>query len=535
MSDFLVHEAAWARAREMPDEVAFYLEDAPPVTFGAVAREARALANAMAQLGLRAGDTVSFLLPNWREAVPINIAASALGLAINPIVPIYRDAECLHILKDAGTRLLFVPELWRGFAYADMIQGLRDQLPALEHVIVVRPQRAGASSYEEFVRKGEGRDTPLPDVDPDAVKLVLYTSGTTGPAKAVLHSHRTLAASRAEGAAYWRVSEGDVVFMPSPVTHITGYSLAVEWPFFAPVKAALMLRWEAGAAIDYIERVQATLTVGATPFLQELVAEARRRGTGVPSLRMFACGGAAVPPDLMRLANATFTNCRCHRMYGSTEAPAITRGWMDAGEEELAAVTDGRIIDWDVAVRDSAGAPCSVGTDGEILVRGPGLFIGYRNAAQTAASFSPDGYFMTGDIGHVTAEGAICITGRSKDIIIRGGENLSAKEIEDVLHRHPAIAEAAAVSMPHARLGECVCAFLILSDAAAAPQFDELVRFVASSGLARQKIPERIEIVQSFPRTPSGKIRKDQLRATIREMLAREAGAQVPLRQKPGI
>jgi acyl-CoA synthetase (AMP-forming)/AMP-acid ligase II len=522
MADFLVHEGAWERARDVPDEVAFYLEDAPPVTFGAVAREARALANGMAQLGLRAGDTVSFLLPNWLEAVPINIAASALGLAVNPIVPIYRDAECLHILKDSGARLLFVPESWRGFAYADMIHGLRDRLPSLEHVIVVHGNAADASSYEALLRKGEDRDVPLPDVDPDAVKLVLYTSGTTGPAKAVLHSHRSLAASRGAGAEYWRPSADDVVFMPSPVTHITGYSLAVEWPFFAPVKAALMLRWEAGAAIDYIERVGATLTVGATPFLQELVAEARRRGTGVPSLRMFACGGAAVPPDLIRLANTVLTNCRCHRMYGSTEAPAVTRGWMDAGEEELAATTDGRIIDWDVAVRDSAGGPCPVGSDGEILVRGAGLFLGYRDAAQTEASFSADGYFLTGDIGHVTEEGAICITGRSKDIIIRGGENLSAKEIEDVLHRHPAIAEAAAVSMPHARLGESVCAFLIIAEAAATPRFDELVQFVAGAGLARQKIPERIEIVQSFPRTPSGKIRKDQLRAMIREQLARE-------------
>ncbi len=518
-----MHEAAWARARHVPDEVALYLEDEPPVSFGAVTREARALAAGMAQLGLRAGNTVSFLLPNWREAMPINIAASALGLAINPIVPIYRDAECLHILKDAGTRLLFVADTWRGFGYAAMIQDLRSQLPALEHVIAVRPQRADASSYQALLRNGEGRDVHLPEVDPDAIKLVLYTSGTTGPAKAVLHTHRTLAAGRGAGAAYWRVGADDVVFMPSPVTHITGYSLALEWPFFAPVKAALMLRWEAGAAIDYIERVHATLTVGATPFLQELVAEARRRGTGVPSLRMFACGGAAVPPDLIRLANATFTNCRCHRMYGSTEAPAVTKGWMDAGEEELAAATDGRIIDWDVVVRDPGGAACPIGCDGEIFVRGPGLFIGYRSTSQTAASFSHDGYFMTGDIGHVTADGAICITGRSKDIIIRGGENLSAKEIEDVLHRHPAIAEAAAVSMPHARLGECVCAFLILSDTAAAPGFDEIVRFVASSGLARQKIPERIEIVQSFPRTPSGKIRKDQLRARIRETLEREA------------
>jgi acyl-CoA synthetase (AMP-forming)/AMP-acid ligase II len=526
-SDETIHERLWARAAEKPDAIFIHLENAPPATFGQVADDAVAAARAMAALGLVPGDVVSFQLPNWIETAAINAAASALGLVVNPIVPIYRGAECLHILQDARTKLLFIPEAIRGFDYRTMIDGLRPLLPDLRAVVVARPEHSrwegsDAIGYEEFIAAGKHHPVAWPKVDPNAVKLVLYTSGTTGRAKGVLHTHNTLAASRKSGVRYWGVGRGDVMFMPSPVTHITGYSLALELPILEDIEAALMLRWEAGAAIDFIEKTGATLTVGATPFLQELIAEAERRGTRLPSLRMFACGGAAVSPDLIRQGNRVFERCRCHRMYGSTEAPAITRGWMGPGEEELAASTDGKIIGWEVVVLDADGRRLPQGQDGEIAARGPALTVGYADAQQTAEAFTADGYFLTGDLGHVTPDGAIVITGRKKDLIIRGGENLSAKEIEDVLHRHPAIREAAIVSMPHARLGESVCAYVIAADPENPPGFAEITAFVAASGMARQKFPERMEIVAEFPRTPSGKIRKDVLRTTIRDLLARE-------------
>jgi acyl-CoA synthetase (AMP-forming)/AMP-acid ligase II len=528
-----IHEKLWERAAEKPDAVAIHLEHAPPVTFGQIAEDAIAVARALSAQGLVPGDVISFQLPNWHEAAAINAAASALGLVVNPIVPIYRGAECLHILQDARTKLLFIPETIRGFDYRGMIDGLRPLLPDLRAVVVVRPvhdswEQSGAIPYDAFIAAGKDQPVEWPKVDPNAVKLVLYTSGTTGRAKAVLHTHNTLAASRMAGVRYWRVGPGDVMFMPSPVTHITGYSLALELPILEDIQAALMLRWEAGAAVDYIDRVGATLTVGATPFLQELIAEVERRGQRLPSLRMFACGGAAVPPDLIRAGNRVFAHCRCHRMYGSTEAPAITRGWMGEGEEERAAVTDGKIMGWEVLVLDADGVPLPNGQDGEIAARGPALTVGYGDPAQTAESFTEDGYFLTGDLGHITPDGAILITGRKKDLIIRGGENLSAKEIEDVLHRHPGIREAAIVSMPHARLGESVCAYVIAADAAAPPGFAEITAFIAAAGLARQKFPERIEIIDDFPRTPSGKIRKDVLRTMIRELLTLEAQGERP-------
>jgi acyl-CoA synthetase (AMP-forming)/AMP-acid ligase II len=277
----------------------------------------------------------------------------------------------------------------------------------------------------------------------------------------------------------------------------------------------LMEAWNADAALALIDRHSCVGTVAATPFLVELAAAARAAGNGLPTFRFFACGGAAVPADLIPAANAAFENARAFRVFGASEVPLVSFGWPQ--DERLAATTDGEVVDYDVRIVDHDDHDLPRGAEGEILARGPGMMMGYADQAQTAEAITPDGYFRTGDLGVLSADGAITITGRKKDLIIRGGENISAKEIEDVLHSHPAVREAAVVAMPHDRLGEGVCAYVILcgdADAAA------LAAHVGASGMAKQKIPERFEMVDDFPRTASGKVRKDQLRAAIKDLLA---------------
>jgi acyl-CoA synthetase (AMP-forming)/AMP-acid ligase II len=300
--------------------------------------------------------------------------------------------------------------------------------------------------------------------------------------------------------------------MPSPVTHVSGYSNGLELPFLAGTRTVLMESWNALDALSLIQQHQIRGTVAATPFLQELVTRAKEAGTTLPSMRFFACGGAAVPPEIVRSANALFGKPVAFRVFGSSEVPLVTLGFPKDGE--LAATTDGEIIDYEVRIVDDEDRDVPPGGEGEILARGPAMFMGYADEAQTREAITADGYFRTGDIGRVTPENAVLITGRKKDLIIRGGENISAKEIEDVLHLHPKVAEAAVVAMPHERLGEGVCAFVIAKGEA--PTFADLVAFVAASGLAPQKRPERVEIVEEFPRTASGKIRKDLLRARLR-------------------
>lgn len=480
------------------------------ITRAELLADAAALSAALHARGLRPGDVVAFQVPNWAEAAVINLAAAMSGLVVNPIVPIYRDHEVSLMLADCRARAFFVAASFRNYDFAAMAARIAPALPDLAHVFTVRG--AGEQDYAALLAEGRGQGFTRPQVDPLGVKMVLYTSGTTGRPKGVLHSHVTLARVLAESGRFWGLKPGEATLMPSPVTHVSGYANGLEAPLVCGTRTVLMESWDAQAALDLIDRHQAVGTVAATPFLVELAAAARASGNRLPSFRYFACGGAAVPADLIPAANAAFENCRAFRVFGASEVPLVSFGWPQ--DEALAATTDGKIVDYTVRIVDDEDRDLPDGQEGEILARGPGMLMAYADAQQTAEAITADGFFRTGDLGVRSPEGAITITGRKKDLIIRGGENISAKEIEDVLHTHPAVKEASVVAMPHERLGEGVCAYVIA--AGDAPTAEALAAHVAHSGLARQKIPERFEFVADFPRTASGKVRKDQLRAMIR-------------------
>lgn len=504
-----IAQQAIALAEGDPDFVVL-LENDIAVTRAQAVADARALAAALHARGLRPGDVVAFQVPNWREAIVINLAAAMSGLVVNPIVPIYRDHEVSVMLADSRARAFFVASSFRKFDYAAMARRLAATLPDLAHVFTVRGD--GADDYAALVAEGRDLRFAPPAVDPLGVKMVLYTSGTTGRPKGVLHSHVSIARILRESGRHWGLMPGEATLMPSPVTHVSGYANGLEAPFICGTRTVLMESWDAAEALSLIDRHRCVGTVAATPFLVELAAAARASGNPLPSLRFFACGGAAVPADLIPAANAAFAQCRAFRVFGASEVPLVTFGW--PGEEALAATTDGAIVDYDIRIVDDHDNDLPDGQEGEILARGPGMMLGYADEGQTREAITAQGFFRTGDLGVRTPEGAITITGRKKDLIIRGGENISAKEIEDVLHAHPGVREAAVVAMPHERLGEGVCAYVIT--AGEPPSAGELAAHVAASGLARQKIPERFEFRTDFPRTASGKVRKDQLRADVK-------------------
>lgn len=496
-----------------PDFVQFIAGDRH-VTRRELLADAEALSVGLADLGLIAGDVISFQTPNWLEAAVINLAAALSGFVINPIVPIYRDAEVGMMLADCRAKAFIVAASFRNYDFAAMADRLKPSLPDLDYIITVRGD--GALSYESLLDAGRGRAFARPVVDPASVKMLLYTSGTTGRPKGVLHSHNTLTRVLQQSAQHWGIDAGDAIIMPSPVTHVSGYANGLEMPFVVGTQTILMEAWNADDALALIGTHDVVGTVAATPFLTELADAATRVGERLPSLRFFACGGAAVPPDVIPAANKAFANCHAFRVFGSSEVPLVTLGYPAAPDERLAATTDGAIIDYAVRIVDDEDQDVPVGGEGEILARGPAMFLGYADEQQTRDAITADGYFRTGDIGCITAEGGILITGRKKDLIIRGGENISAKEIEDVLHTHPAVQEATVVAMPHDRLGEGVCAYVILSAEADA---ETLAKHVQASGLAKQKTPERFEFVADFPRTASGKIRKDILRAEVKALV----------------
>jgi acyl-CoA synthetase (AMP-forming)/AMP-acid ligase II len=491
------------------------------VTAGEVWNKAQRLASALWARGFRAGDVIAFQTPNWHEGAFIDVAACLLGLVVCPIVTIYRDREVELILSDSRAKGIFIAESFRGYDFAAMLARLRPALPLLAHVWTVRGTAGSGQDLQDLLS-----DAPplpaLPAVSPDAVKLVLYTSGTTGRPKAVLHSHNSLIRATLMCARHWGIAPGDTTLMPSPITHVTGFSHGLEMPFYGGTRCVLMEKWDAAEAAAIIEREQVAFTIGATPFLQELMDVAEAKSLTLPSLRLFPCGGAAVAPEIIYRVARVLPNCRAFRVYGSSEAPMITLGFCAPGQERLAAETDGEIVDYEVRVVDLEGRILGIGQEGEICARGPALFLGYADPVHSAEAFDAEGFFRTGDIGYVTADNAVVFTGRIKDLINRGGEKISAKEVEDLLHQHPGVMNAAVVAMPHARLGETVCAYVIPRPGQEVTAAD-ITALLDAAGVAKQKYPERFIFVDDFPTTASGKVKKDLLRADVRARLERAA------------
>ncbi len=512
--DLTVAEASRDAARRAPDRV-LLVDGEREVTTGEIWEQARALAGWFREQGLVAGDVVSFQLPNWWEAAVVNIAAAALGLVANPIVPINRDAEVLHMLNAASSRVMFVPGQFRSFDYLAMMDRLASRLDAPPVTVLVRAQAPGRLSLAAITQDA----VPIADVvpvNPDAVKLLMYTSGTTGTPKGVLHSHNTINADAVKMRAALALTADDRTFSPSPVTHVSGYLWALNMPFVGDVPAVMLDVWEPTKALDLMRRHGCTFSVGATPFLRELLAVAQQEGERLPALCNYMCGGASVPPSLIYAAAEQFSHCIPWRTFGATEAPTMTCGPASRSRLKEAAETDGRLHGAEVKIVDlDTGLPVAAEAEGEILVREPSMALGYASWADTVEAYDADGFFRMGDLGRLVAGELLICTGRKKDLIIRAGENISAKEIEDVLMQAPAIAEVAVVSMPSARTGEAICAFVIPANGAEVALTD-LAKLIAEAGLAKQKTPEHIELMDDLPRTASGKVKKDALRELAR-------------------
>ncbi|MDG2001800.1 MAG: AMP-binding protein [Novosphingobium sp.] len=471
--------------------------------------------------GLEPGDVISFQIPNWTEAAVIALAARMCGLVINPVPPIYRESELSYILADCKSKLIFVPGVFRKQDHTAMLEGLREKLPALKDIVTVRAE--GALTFDDLIAREPVDEADLPEVDPAAVVIAMYTSGTTGKPKGVLHTHLTYGHRVGAMVDAYGMNDADVVFMPSPVTHITGAIWAFDMPWLAGNVSVLMDVWSPAEGIDIIERNGCTVTGGATPFLQQMLDIAENTPERLASLRLYFCGGTTVSPELINRAANTFPNALFYRAYGSTEMLTATLGHTDKAEARYGAETDGKIV-YPVEMRIVDAVTDELlaeGEEGEILMRGPGLFAGYIAQSDNDGSFLDDGFFRMGDLGRQVFGDYLVITGRKKDIIIRSGENISPKEVEDILFGHPAIAEVAIVAMPSTLTGEKGCAFIIPREGQSL-DLPEIGRFLNEAGLAKQKFPEHVVLVDDLPRVPSGKVRKDVLRDDARRITEAE-------------
>jgi acyl-CoA synthetase (AMP-forming)/AMP-acid ligase II len=499
--------------REAPDRL-LLIEGDRRVTRAEAWDAASRLAAFLLSRGLKPGDVVSFQLPNWIEAAVIALAARRCGFVLNPIPPNYRESEVGYIAQDCGAKLLFVPQVFRKHDHRQMIEGLRSQLSSVQDVVIVRGDGASGLLWDDALSLAPVSDDDLPGIDPAAAMVVMYTSGTTGRPKGVIHNHYTFDYRVRSMAEAWSIGQSDVVFMPSPVTHITGAYWAFDMPWVSGGASVLMDVWSADEGIHCIEKNRCTVTGGATPFLRQLLDTAVGRPAAMASLRIFFCGGTTVSADLIREAAASYPHCLCFRAYGSTEMPTTTLGIRDRAHANLGAETDGEVVPpTEVKIVDAtSGAKIGDGEEGEILVRGPEQFVGYVHPDDNVGGFDEDGYFRMGDLGRRVHGRYLVITGRKKDIIIRSGENISPKEVEDVLATHAAVADVAIVAMPSRETGEKGCAFVVLRPEQTIDLAD-IREFLNRAGLARQKFPEHLVIVDELPRVPSGKVSKDVLRA----------------------
>jgi len=475
----------------------------------AVARAAAALRG----LGVGAGDIVAVQLPNWWEFVVVALAANRIGAVVNPLMPIFREREMSYMLGFAEARLLIVPKLFRGFDHAAMARALQRELPALKHVIVVDGE--GADSFDRVLLSGTERIEPAPAnpvLAPDATAVVMFTSGTTGSPKGVMHSTNTLLACNRSLAGRFGLQTDDVLLACSPLGHMTGYAAVMLLGLSLGATVVLQDVWEARRGVTIMADEGVTFTAASTPFLND-ICEAVAGGAPRPAaLRSFLCGGAPIPPVLIERA-ARELKLKVCSLWGMTESLSSTLTEPSRAADKSAS-TDGRALEGvDVQVVDFDGAPLPAGRTGRLLVRGAQMFMGYykRPDIQT---FDAEGWFDTGDLAYADDEGYIRINGRTKDVLIRGGENVPVVEIEALLYKHPAVAAAALVGYPDARLGERGCAFVVLRPGESF-SLQALQAWMAECKVAKQYWPERVEIVHDLPRTPSGKIQKFKLREAI--------------------
>jgi cyclohexanecarboxylate-CoA ligase len=489
-------------------------------TYREMAAMADRIAVGLSRLGVGRDDVVAAQLPNWWQFTLTYLACSRLGAVMNPLMHIFRERELGFMLKHGGAKVAIVPKVFRGFDHEQMLAGLQPNLPELRHVVVV--DGTGPNSFEALLSGPnweEQADAPVilnrHRPGPDDITQLIYTSGTTGEPKGVMHSANTLMSNIIPYARRMALTADDVVLMASPMAHQTGFMYGLMMPIMLRATVVLQDVWDPKRAIDLIGRERVSFTMASTPFLADLTRTVGEAGTPVPSLKTFLCAGAPIPGPLVEQARQTL-GAKIVSAWGMTENGAVTTTLLEDDDERSVASDGCPLPGVQIKVVDSDGATLPAGQSGSLLVRGCSNFGGYLKRPQLNGTDADD-WFDTGDLARIDERGYVRITGRSKDVIIRGGENIPVVEIEALLYRHPAVAQAAIVAYPDPRLGERGCAVLVLKPGQSLDQAG-MVEFLKSQKVALQYIPERLLLLDAMPATPSGKIQKFKLRETLREM-----------------
>lgn len=488
------------------------------LTYRDLAGRAARAARALAARGIGRGDVVAFQLPNCWQFVAAHLACVRLGAVSNCLMPIFRHRELSYMLRHGEARLLIAPSRYRGFNHAALARRLGRELPGLAHVLIT--DDAGADSFEAALAAADPSIAPGARLEPDDVMQLLFTSGTTGEPKGVLHTSNTLLSAVRQYAPRMQIGAGDVIFMPSPLGHQLGFCYGMLMALELGIPLVLTDLWNPKRALDLMREHGATFSFGATPFLADLAGQPGVEARRPPRLRLFASSGAPIPPAVVEAAR-TRLGVEVATCWGMTECASVTITPPDGHkvlESDGCALPNG-----EVRIVDTEGREAARGVVGALQVRGSSLFIGYLKRPDLSR-LEEGGWFDTGDLARMDDEGYIRLCGRSKDVIIRGGENVPVVEIESVLYRMSGVGDVAIVAMPDPRLQERACAFVTLHPECSLT-LDDVRRHLEAEGVSRHFWPERLEILEQMPRTPTGKIQKFVLRERAKGLTAEGGGA----------
>jgi cyclohexanecarboxylate-CoA ligase len=491
------------RAGRSGDRMMLLDLDGGRMTFGEFAARAERVAAGLLTHGIEPGTPVTWQLPTRIDTVVVSMALARLGAVQNPVLHLYREREVGAVLRQSRPEFYLVPGVWRDRDYATMAKSIGGELSKPPTVIDV-----GAGLLE-----GDPATLPAPPALGTDVRWVYYTSGTTSEPKGVQHTDQTLMAGGRGLAAALDMSPDDIGSIAFPYSHIGGpdYLLMMLAAGFG---AVLVEAFVPADAVTAYRDLGVTMCGGSTAFYQMFLAEQRKTPDAkiIPSLRLMSGGGAPKPPELFFDVQREM-DVRLVHGYGMTEIPMIAMGSPHDTDEQLANSEGRPVLGAEVRIVAEDGGVAGPGEEGEVRVRGPVVCVGYTDPAATAAAYDDEGWFRTGDLGVLRPDGHLRLTGRLKDVIIRKGENISAREVEEVLLTHPSVADVAVIGLPDEERGELVCAVVETADGQQPIGRLEMSEWCTQAGLMRQKTPERLEVVDRLPRNETlNKVLKYKLR-----------------------
>ncbi|HDW3167030.1 TPA: medium-chain fatty-acid--CoA ligase [Escherichia coli] len=509
-------------ARAMPDKIAVVDNHGASYTYSALDHAASCLANWMLAKGIESGDRIAFQLPGWCEFTVIYLACLKIGAVSVPLLPSWREAELVWVLNKCQAKMFFAPTLFKQTRPVDLILPLQNQLPQLQQIVGVDKLAPATSSLSlsQIIADNTSLTTAI-TTHGDELAAVLFTSGTEGLPKGVMLTHNNILASERAYCARLNLTWQDVFMMPAPLGHATGFLHGVTAPFLIGARSVLLDIFTPDACLALLEQQRCTCMLGATPFVYDLLNVLQKQPADLSALRFFLCGGTTIPKKVARECQQR--GIKLLSVYGSTESSPHAVVNLDDPLSRFMHTDGYAAAGVEIKVVDDARKTLPPGCEGEEASRGPNVFMGYFDEPElTARALDEEGWYYSGDLCRMDEAGYIKITGRKKDIIVRGGENISSREVEDILLQHPKIHDACVVAMPDERLGERSCAYVVLKAPHHSLSLEEVVAFFSRKRVAKYKYPEHIVVIEKLPRTASGKIQKFLLRKDIMRRLTQD-------------